>query len=71
MVTILLANFLHAPVSTTHILSSAVTGTMVAEPDGGVQKGTVKVIVLSWLFTLPVTALLGSAIYMLLNFLMK
>jgi len=71
MITILLANMAHAPVSTTHILSSAVTGSMVAEPDGGIQKGTVKVIVLSWLFTLPVTALLGSAIYIGLNFLMK
>ncbi|ARU47575.1 inorganic phosphate transporter [Sulfurospirillum diekertiae] len=71
MVTILLANFVHAPVSTTHILSSAVTGSMVAEPDGGIQRSTVKMIVLSWIFTLPVTAVLGSAIYMLLNFLMK
>ncbi|WP_263832124.1 inorganic phosphate transporter [Sulfurospirillum oryzae] len=71
MITILLANFAHAPVSTTHILSSAVTGSMVAEPDGGVQKGTVKVIVLSWLFTLPVTALLGSGIYLGLNFFLK
>lgn len=71
MITILLANFAHAPVSTTHILSSAVTGSMVAEPDGGIQKGTVKIILLSWLFTLPVTALLGSALYMVLNFFMK
>ena len=71
MITILLANFVHAPVSTTHILSSAVTGSMSAEPECGIQKGMVKIIILSWLFTLPVTALLGSGIYMLLNFLMK
>ncbi|WP_041956377.1 inorganic phosphate transporter [Sulfurospirillum arsenophilum] len=71
MITIVLANMAHAPVSTTHILSSAVTGSMVAEPDGGIQKGIVKVIILSWLFTLPVTALLGSAIYMGLNFFLK
>lgn len=31
MVTILLANFAHAPVSTTHIVSSSVAGTMVAD----------------------------------------
>ena len=71
MITILLANFLHAPVSTTHILSSAVTGSMVAEPDGGVQKSTVKAIILAWIFTLPATAILGSLIYIALNFLMK
>ena len=71
MITILLANFAHTPVSTTHILSSAVTGSMMSETDGGVQKGTVKIILLSWLFTLPVTALMGSGIYICLNFLMK
>lgn len=71
MVTILLANFAHMPVSTTHIVSSSVAGSMVAEPGGGVQKGTIKVILLSWLFTLPVTALLGSAIYSFINFVMR
>jgi PiT family inorganic phosphate transporter/low-affinity inorganic phosphate transporter len=69
MVTILLANFAHAPVSTTHVVSSAVAGSMVAQPEGSVQKSTIKVIVLSWIFTLPVTALLGAGIYTLLNFL--
>ncbi len=71
MITILLANILHTPVSTTHILSSAVTGSLSSETDGGVQKGTVKIILLSWLFTLPFTALMGSGIYICLNFLMK
>lgn len=71
MITILAANVLHAPVSTTHILSSAVTGSMLSKSEGGVQKGTIKVILLSWLFTLPVTALMGSGIYICLNFFMK
>lgn len=68
MMTILLANFAHAPVSTTHIVSSAVAGSMLAEPEGGVQKSMVKTILLSWLFTLPITALLSSVIYYCLNF---
>lgn len=71
MVTILTANILHAPVNATHILSSAVTGSMLSKTEGGVQKETIKVILLSWLFTLPVTALMGSGIYICLNFLMK
>ncbi|MCX6051003.1 MAG: inorganic phosphate transporter [Campylobacterales bacterium] len=71
MMTILLANFAHAPVSTTHIVSSAVAGSMVAEPEGGVQKSMVKTIVLSWIFTLPVTALLSSGIYYCLSFIAK
>lgn len=68
MVTILLANFAHAPVSTTHIVSSSVAGSIVAEPEGSVQKSTVNTILLSWIFTLPVTALLSAAIYYCLNF---
>ena len=51
MITILLANFAHAPVSTTHIVSSSVAGTMVAEPDGTVQSKTIKTILLAWVFT--------------------
>ncbi len=71
MMTILLANFAHAPVSTTHIVSSSVAGSMVAEPEGGVQKSMVKTILLSWVFTLPVTALLSSTIYYCLSFIAK
>lgn len=71
MFTILAANFFHAPVSTTHIVSSAVAGSMVAEPEGSVQKSTVQTILLSWLFTLPVTALLSAGIYYCLSFIAK
>ncbi len=69
MITILLANFAHAPVSTTHIVSSAVAGTMVAEPEGGVQKKTVKTILLAWIFTLPVTSCMGYFMYIFLDYL--
>lgn len=68
MITILLSNFAHAPVSTTQIVSSSIAGTMVAQPNGSVQKKTIKIILLSWLFTLPVTALMGGAIYYFLSF---
>ena len=71
MITILLSNFAHAPVSTTHIVSSSVAGSMVAEPDGGVQKGMVKTILLSWIFTLPITALMSAGIYYCLSFIAK
>jgi len=71
MVTILAANFWHAPVSTTHIVSSAVAGSMVAEPNGGIQKSTVQSILLSWIFTLPVTAILSAGIYYALSFIAK
>lgn len=71
MITILLANFAHAPVSTTHIVSSSVAGTMVAEPEGKVQSKTVKTILLAWIFTLPVTASMGALIYVGLSYITK
>ncbi len=71
MITILLANFAHAPVSTTHIVSSSVAGTMVAEPDGTVQSKTIKTILLAWVFTLPVTAGMSAGIYILLSYIFK
>lgn len=50
------------PVSTTHVLSSAVAGTMIAG-GGGVQSKTVKTIFMAWVLTLPVTILLSGSLY--------
>lgn len=56
------------PVSTTHVLSSGIAGTMVAQ--GGIsnlQKGTVKNIALAWVLTLPVTFVLATLLFYLLR----
>jgi PiT family inorganic phosphate transporter len=56
------------PVSTTHVLSSGIAGTMVAQ--GGVknlQKGTIRNIVLAWLLTLPVSFGLAFVLYFALR----
>ncbi|MFN4861082.1 MAG: inorganic phosphate transporter, partial [Pseudanabaena sp.] len=50
------------PVSTTHILSSGIAGSMVANRSG-VQVDTLKNLLLAWLLTLPSCILLGFAIY--------
>jgi low-affinity inorganic phosphate transporter len=50
------------PVSTTHVLSSAVAGTMVANRTG-LQFSTVRTILLAWLFTLPATILLSGGLF--------
>lgn len=54
------------PVSTTHVLSSAVAGSMVAR--GGIknlQKSTMRNIALAWILTLPATVLLSLGLYLL------
>jgi inorganic phosphate transporter, PiT family len=60
--TIEAADLLGLPVSTTHILSSGICGTMVAN-GSGVQKDTVRNIILAWVLTLPVCVILGAALF--------
>ncbi len=50
------------PVSTTHILSSGVAGTMAANGNG-VRFNTVRNIAAGWVFTLPAAALLSGSLY--------
>jgi PiT family inorganic phosphate transporter len=52
------------PVSTTHILSSGVAGTMAAN-GSGVRLSTVRNIAAGWVFTLPAAALLSGLLYCL------
>jgi len=60
--TIEAADILGLPVSTTHILSSGIAGTMVAN-GSGIQRETVRNILLAWVLTLPVCVLLGAALF--------
>jgi phosphate/sulfate permease len=62
--TILLAAVAGVPVSTTHVLSSGIAGTMVANKSG-VQSSTLKKIGLAWVLTLPASMILGGGIYFL------
>jgi PiT family inorganic phosphate transporter len=57
--TIEAADVLGLPVSTTHILSSGIAGTMVANKSG-VQGDTIRNVLLAWVLTLPVCVLLGA-----------
>jgi PiT family inorganic phosphate transporter len=65
-ITIGLATAYKWPVSTTHVLSSGIAGTMVASRGiKNLQGGTVKSIVLAWVLTLPVTIILSAALFVL------
>jgi phosphate/sulfate permease len=64
------STFYHLPVSTTHILSSSVAGTMAHEHGkNGLQGGTIKSILMAWLLTLPVTTILAWCLFMILRWL--
>ncbi len=62
--TILLAQVKGLPVSTTHILSSGVAGTMVGN-GAGLQASTVRNIALAWLLTLPAAMAIAGVLYAL------
>jgi len=57
-----IASYTGMPVSTTHILSSSVAGTMLVD-GGGLQSRTIKNIAMAWIFTLPVCILLSGSLY--------
>ena len=66
MFTILAADGYGLPVSTTHVLSSGVAGTMAANKSG-LQMSTIRDIALAWVFTLPAAAVLSGGLYWLFS----
>jgi len=64
--TIGLADVGGLPVSTTHVLSSGVAGTMAAN-GSGLQMRTVRSILLAWVLTLPVSMAMAAAFFVLLR----
>ncbi len=56
------ANLYSLPVSTTHVLSSGIAGTMSAN-GSGLQRRTIVNIVLGWVLTLPVAIALSAGLY--------
>jgi PiT family inorganic phosphate transporter len=66
-VIIQLASFLGLPVSTTHIVTSSVTGTGLRAGLTGVGWKVFRAIILAWVITLPFCAGVAAAMYYLLN----
>jgi PiT family inorganic phosphate transporter len=62
MFTIGAADWFGMPVSTTHVLSSGVAGTMYAN-HSGLQWGTVRNLLMAWVLTLPVAMLLSGLLF--------
>jgi PiT family inorganic phosphate transporter len=62
MCTISAADNFGLPVSTTHVLSSGVAGTMAAN-GSGLQLATIRNIAMAWVLTLPAAALLSGSLF--------
>ena len=66
MATIGAADGLGLPVSTTHVLSSGVAGTMMAN-HSGLQMSTVRNLALAWILTLPAAMMLSGLLFCFLR----
>ncbi len=66
MATIGLADAYGLPVSTTHVLSSGVAGTMAAN-GSGLQWSTIKNMALAWVMTLPAAMVIAGSLYIILR----
>jgi len=64
MITIGAADMFGLPVSTTHVLSSGVAGTMAANKSG-LQWSTIRNLATAWVLTLPAAMLLSGSLYWL------
>jgi inorganic phosphate transporter, PiT family len=66
MATIGAADWFGLPVSTTHVLSSGVAGTMAAN-HSGIQMSTVRNLALAWVLTLPASICLAASLFWLFS----
>ena len=64
--TIAAADIYGLPVSTTHVLSSGVAGTMAANRSG-LQMSTVRNLAIAWLLTLPAAILIAGGLFLLFS----
>jgi PiT family inorganic phosphate transporter len=61
------ATYLKLPVSTTHVISSGILGVGSSHRLKGVKWGTAQRMIITWVITLPISALIASIIYFILN----
>lgn len=62
------ATLIHLPVSTTHVISSAIMGVGSAQRVKGVRWSTARKMVITWVITIPISAVMGAVFYTLLHF---
>ncbi|MGN6782456.1 MAG: inorganic phosphate transporter [Marmoricola sp.] len=61
----------HAPISTTHLITSAIMGSGATKRFSAVRWGVARSILAAWVFTLPLAALAAAAVYLVLRFVLQ
>lgn len=66
--TIFVESSLHFPLSTTHVVSSSILGVGASNRIKGVKWTTAQRMIITWVITLPISALLAAIVYFIVNF---
>jgi inorganic phosphate transporter, PiT family len=66
---ILTASWMHAPVSTTHVISSSIMGVGASKHVSAVRWGVARSMVIAWVLTIPVSAAVSAGVYALMGWL--
>lgn len=61
------ATFLHLPVSTTHVISSSILGVGASQRVKGVKWNTAQRMLVTWVITLPISAILAAFVYLVIS----
>ena len=69
-IVILTASWLKAPVSTTHVISSCIMGVGASKRVSAVRWGVAQNILIAWVLTLPITAIVAALVYVVFHFLL-
>lgn len=64
------ATYIHLPVSTTHVISSAILGVGTSHRVKGVKWTTAQRMIITWVITLPISATVAAISYYILNAIM-
>jgi inorganic phosphate transporter, PiT family len=64
---ILTASHVHAPVSTTHVISASIMGVGASKRVSAVRWGVARNIMFAWVLTIPVSALVSAGVYWLMR----
>lgn len=62
------ATLIHLPVSTTHVISSAIMGVGAAQRVKGVNWSIARKIIITWFITMPISALMAGMFFFIINF---
>ncbi len=65
--TIFVASSLHFPLSTTHVVSSSILGVGASNRAKGVKWNTAQRMIVTWVITLPISAIVAAIIYWIMN----